>query len=97
MFLKFYSQAGGRAEEVISSIKTVKQFNAESFELNLFEKLLAGSKTEKIYSIIKIALSIGLVNALVYIMYSFAFWYGGNCLKGTNVCFANQTGTTYTA
>lgn len=97
MFLKFYSLAGGRAEEAISSIKTVKQFNAESFELSLFEKLLAGAKTEKIYSIIKIGLSIGLVNALVYVMYSFGFWFGGNCLKGTNVCFTNQTGATYTA
>jgi ATP-binding cassette subfamily B (MDR/TAP) protein 1 len=35
-FLELYSRAGGRADEAISSIKTVKQFNAEMHESNLY-------------------------------------------------------------
>lgn len=47
------------------------------------------------YLIIKIAISYGLLNSIIYIIYCFGFWFGGNCLAGTNICLTNLTGVSY--
>jgi hypothetical protein len=58
---------------------------------------LSGGANEKKCSIVKIAVTLGLLNAFTFMTYSFGFWFGGNCLAGTNVCLVNLTGHAYTA
>ena len=73
---KLYSEAGGLAEELFSAIKTVKAFNAEQKEINLFRRLLKPI----LDSGIRRGFATGCVGGLIWFMnfsvFSLIFWYG---------------------
>lgn len=52
---------------------------------------------DKLYSILKISFSLGTINGFTFLIYSFGFWFGGNCLTGTNICLGHVTGVSYPA
>jgi ATP-binding cassette subfamily B (MDR/TAP) protein 1 len=71
-----YSIAGGRAEQVINSIKTVKSLTGEEFELQRYGDVLHGAfKTSVRYGFYT-GLSLGSVYLTCFLDYALGFWYG---------------------
>jgi len=88
---------GGKAEESISSIKTVKQLNAELFSSNIYENNLSSATSRKKSYIKRIALSFAFLNFSIFIVYSLGLWFSTNCVIGSSICPTNVSGKYYTA
>ena len=80
---KKYSSAGGKAEQAISSIKTVKQLNGEKYESDAYEDSLhraaEGTCKYAMYS----GAGIGGIFFVMLASYSLGFWYGSRCVLDT--------------
>lgn len=74
--LKAYAEAGGVAEEVFSSIRTVMAFGGQSKEIDRFQKNLAFAKKAGIKRGMATGIGAGLVWGIIYASYALAFWYG---------------------
>ena len=83
---KSYSIAGGRAEQAISAIKTVKMMNGESYESLKYTECLKGASEGAIQYGIFTGISTG--GALFYMRCSYAigFWFGSHCINETDRC-----------
>uniref|UniRef100_A0A7E4V6E2 ABC-type xenobiotic transporter n=1 Tax=Panagrellus redivivus TaxID=6233 RepID=A0A7E4V6E2_PANRE len=71
-----YSAAGAVAEEVISGIRTVMSFNAQSFEADRYEKCLNKGKIVGIRKAGVTGFFSGLYNMFLFISMGASFWYG---------------------
>lgn len=74
--LKAYAKAGGVAEEVFSSIRTVMAFGGQKKEIDRFQDNLAYAKTAGIKRGMATGIGAGLVWGIIYASYALAFWYG---------------------
>ena len=93
---KNYSEAGGRAEQAISSIKTIKQLNGQQFESLEYERnLMEASKKSFKYAVMS-GLGIGGVFFVLLASYSLGFWYGSRCVLGADNCSRQVAGQKYT-
>lgn len=82
--IESYSQAGGKAEEAITGIKTVKALGGEQHESGLFRRLVK-TATEKAKKFGYLAgLAFGSTMMLMFMGYAIGFWYGGRLIfQGT--------------
>jgi ATP-binding cassette subfamily B (MDR/TAP) protein 1 len=94
---KSYSKAGGRAEQAISSIKTIKQLNGEQFEYVQYQKCLEeASKNSFKYSVYA-GMGIASIFFVMLASYSLGFWYGSKCILSTKDCPYSVSNQHYTA
>lgn len=75
--LDAYSKAGGIAEEVISSIRTVAAFGGQRKEVERYEDNLKLARSTGIKKSAFFGLSMGVMMLIMFSMYALAFWYGG--------------------
>lgn len=95
---KNYSKAGGRAEQAISSIKTVKQLNGEEFESDHYKSALATATSKSLRYAIISGIGIGATFCVMLFSYALGFWYGSICVEGGSGCSASiNGGNLYTA
>uniref|UniRef100_A0A7E4VAT3 Multidrug resistance protein 1 n=1 Tax=Panagrellus redivivus TaxID=6233 RepID=A0A7E4VAT3_PANRE len=71
-----YSAAGAVAEEMISGIRTVMSFNAQSFEADRYEKCLNKGKTVGIRKAGVTGFFSGIYNMVLFVSMGVSFWYG---------------------
>ncbi|CAG5103938.1 Oidioi.mRNA.OKI2018_I69.chr1.g1009.t1.cds [Oikopleura dioica] len=71
-----YTEAGGVAEEVLASIKTVTAFNGQSFENGRYSKPLAQAQSQGIKKAAMSGFAVGFFNLSMFAVYGIAFWYG---------------------
>lgn len=71
-----YAEAGGIAEEVLGSIKTVTAFNGQKFENSRYGKPLFKSQNLGIKKAAYSGFANGFFNLAMFSVYCIAFWYG---------------------
>lgn len=71
-----YSLAGGIAEEVLSSIKTVTSFNGQEREVKRYSSALLQGMKIAIRKYVYIGFAFGFTFLVLYGAYALAFWYG---------------------
>lgn len=77
---KEYSEAGGKAEQAIAGIKTVKQLNGEQFEADKYSETLVNvTKNSTKYGVF-IGIGLGSLFGFMLMSYSLGFWFGSNCV-----------------
>ncbi|KAJ1366072.1 Ubiquitin carboxyl-terminal hydrolase isozyme L1 [Parelaphostrongylus tenuis] len=81
---KKYAVAGGIAEEVLTSIRTVIAFNGQPYECERYDKALADGRSAGIRKSVYIGLGLGLTMFIVFSMYCLGFWFG------TDFVYSNQ-------
>lgn len=74
--LKAYAKAGGVAEEVFSSIRTVMAFGGQHKEIDRFQENLVYARKAGIKRGMATGVGAGLVWGIIYASYALAFWYG---------------------
>ena len=74
--LKAYAKAGGVAEEVFSSVRTVMAFGGQKKEIDRFQDNLTFAKKAGIKRGMATGIGAGLVWGIIYASYALAFWYG---------------------
>jgi ATP-binding cassette subfamily B (MDR/TAP) protein 1 len=79
-----YAQAGDIAQQVISSIRTVTAFGGQEREAKRYEKHLDDAEKAGIKKSIAAGVGIGLIQFLMFSVYSLGFYYG-NQLVGWNL------------
>ena len=81
-----YAKAGGRAEQAIESIKTIKILNGEEYE----SKQYRDSLEESASSLTKFGFLSGAgIGSLFFVMlaaYALGFWFGSKCIIGADNC-----------
>lgn len=83
---KNYIMAGGRAEQALSAIKTVKMLNGEEYESRMFDDCLKGSSKGSIKFGDIAGISMGGAFFALLSAYSLGFWFGANCVGVTERC-----------
>ena len=78
--LKTYAKAGGVAEEVFSSIRTVVAFNGQQKEIDRFQKNLAFARKAGIKRGLVTGVGSGLMLGISFASYALVFWYGVNLI-----------------
>ncbi|CAL1280383.1 unnamed protein product [Larinioides sclopetarius] len=73
---KQYAVAGGIAEEVLSSIRTVTMFNGQEREVKRYESALNESLKIALRKYIFIAVAFGFSFLVLYSSYALTFWFG---------------------
>ncbi|RCN51734.1 ABC transporter, ATP-binding protein [Ancylostoma caninum] len=81
---KKYAVAGGIAEEVLTSMRTVIAFNGQPFECQRYDKALADGRSTGIKKSFYIGLGLALTFLIMFSSYCLAFWVG------TDFVFKNQ-------
>ncbi|OXB76842.1 UNVERIFIED_CONTAM: hypothetical protein H355_002535 [Colinus virginianus] len=74
--LKAYAKAGGVADEVLSSIRTVAAFGGEKKEVERYDKNLVFAQHWGIRKGIIMGLFSGYMWFIIFLCYALAFWYG---------------------
>ena len=85
------------AEQALSSIKTVKQLNGENHEEEIYQGRLEEVKDKNLSFGLKIALSMGLMQGSMFLLYALGYWYGSNCAEGNHHCPEHITGKKYSS
>ncbi|CAL2047788.1 unnamed protein product [Caenorhabditis brenneri] len=75
---KQYAVAGGIAEEVLTSIRTVIAFNGQEYECKRYEEALAHGKKTGIKKSFLIGAGLASFFVIIYASYCLAFWVGTN-------------------
>ncbi|XP_065051927.1 ATP-dependent translocase ABCB1-like isoform X2 [Rhopilema esculentum] len=75
-----YAKAGGVAEEVFSSIRTVVAFGGEKRELQRYTACLGDSQKAGIRKGLNSGLAFGLFQLVTFCSYAVAFWYGAELI-----------------
>ncbi|KAK6746818.1 hypothetical protein RB195_000213 [Necator americanus] len=73
---KKYAVAGGIAEEVLSSMRTVIAFNGQPYECERYDKALEDGKSTGIRKSLYIGLGLALTFLIMFSSYCLAFWVG---------------------
>ncbi|KAL4504019.1 hypothetical protein ABPG72_022649 [Tetrahymena utriculariae] len=71
-----YQQAGGVAEQALSSIRTIKSLNGEQFEANKFSALITKAYKVSIKYSIFTGIAYGIQNMMLFFDFSLTFWVG---------------------
>ncbi|KAK7086306.1 tRNA N6-adenosine threonylcarbamoyltransferase [Halocaridina rubra] len=74
--MKEYARAGGVAEEVLSSVRTVVAFGGEAKEVERYDKNLVHAKKAGVKRGLVTGIGMGLMWFIIYAAYSLAFYYG---------------------
>uniref|UniRef100_A0A1I7V2Y6 p-glycoprotein n=1 Tax=Caenorhabditis tropicalis TaxID=1561998 RepID=A0A1I7V2Y6_9PELO len=75
---KQYAVAGGIAEEVLTSIRTVIAFNGQEYECRRYEEALEHGKKTGIKKSFLIGAGLASFFVIIYASYCLAFWVGTN-------------------
>eukprot|EP00002_Diphylleia_rotans_P014621 TRINITY_DN2848_c0_g1_i8.p1 TRINITY_DN2848_c0_g1~~TRINITY_DN2848_c0_g1_i8.p1 ORF type:complete len:1149 (-),score=251.56 TRINITY_DN2848_c0_g1_i8:291-3737(-) len=75
-----YAGAGGIAEEVISSVRTVVSFGGEKKEIERYDSKLKETEVIGIRKGLYTGLSMGLTLLIMFSSYALAFWYGAELI-----------------
>lgn len=75
-----YAKSNTVAEEVFSGIRTVAAFGKEIYELDRFNSSLELSKKNGIKFAPLKGLAMGFLPCVMYVMFGFGFWYGGQLI-----------------
>ncbi|KAF8790548.1 ATP-dependent translocase ABCB1 like protein [Argiope bruennichi] len=73
---KKYAVAGGIAEEVLSSIRTVTMFNGQDREIKRYKSALNEGLQVALRKYVYVAFAFGFTFLVLYGSYALAFWYG---------------------
>ncbi|CAI5451390.1 unnamed protein product [Caenorhabditis angaria] len=73
---KLYSIAGGIAEEVLTSIRTVIAFNGQEYECKRYEDALEKGKQTGVKKSFFIGAGLAMFFVIIYSSYCLAFWVG---------------------
>ncbi|KAJ2320506.1 hypothetical protein H4R23_001127 [Coemansia sp. Cherry 401B] len=76
-----YSEAGGVAEEVLSSIKTVMAFGGQLRELERFKAKVAKARAAGLRKSWILGGCMGFIMFSIYGVYALGFWYGGKLVR----------------
>ncbi|PVU93486.1 hypothetical protein BB559_003249 [Furculomyces boomerangus] len=76
-----YAKSGAIANEVFSSMRTVMAFNGQKRELQRFDENNAKAGIYEIKKATALALGLGGIFSMIYIMYSLGFWYGAKIIR----------------
>ncbi|KAJ1988479.1 hypothetical protein GGI25_005282, partial [Coemansia spiralis] len=76
-----YAEAGGVADEVLSSIKTVMAFGGHERELKRYTKKLGKAKSAGLFKACVVGCNVGFMMFAIYSLYSLGFWYGGKLAR----------------
>nr|AXS78254.1 multidrug resistance protein pgp-1 [Anisakis simplex] len=71
-----YAVAGGIAEEVITSIRTVDAFNGQQLECDRYNNALKGSMRTGILKAFYVGLGLAMTFLVLFSSYTLAFWVG---------------------
>ncbi|VDK42595.1 unnamed protein product [Anisakis simplex] len=71
-----YAVAGGIAEEVITSIRTVDAFNGQQLECDRYNNALKGSMKTGILKAFYVGLGLAMTFLVLFSSYTLAFWVG---------------------
>nr|AJM87336.1 P-glycoprotein [Cylicocyclus elongatus] len=81
---KKYAVAGGIAEEVLTSMRTVIAFNGQPYECERYDVALAAGRSTGIKKSLYIGLGLALTFTIMFSSYCLAFWVGTDFVyKGT--------------
>ncbi|KAJ1949983.1 hypothetical protein FBU59_000895, partial [Linderina macrospora] len=76
-----YAEAGGVAEEVLSSIKTVMAFGGEGRELKRYSEKVAKARATGLRKAKVLGGSMGFILFTIYSVYALGFWFGGKLVR----------------
>ncbi|KAJ2002549.1 hypothetical protein GGI04_003293 [Coemansia thaxteri] len=76
-----YADAGGVADEVLSSIKTVMAFGGMNRELERYKEKLAKAKAAGLRKAWVLGAGMGFIMFSIYGVYALGFWYGGKLAR----------------
>ncbi|XP_071446041.1 ATP-dependent translocase ABCB1-like [Hetaerina americana] len=75
-----YGVAGGIAEEVLTSIRTVASFGGQAREIRRYEDALEAGRILVMKKYYLMACGVGIVYFITYGAYGLAFWYGSKLI-----------------
>ncbi|XP_065051580.1 ATP-dependent translocase ABCB1-like isoform X2 [Rhopilema esculentum] len=75
-----YAKAGGIAEEVLGSIRTVVAFGGEKKEYERYSSSLYDSQKAGIKKGMSTGIAFGLFHVVIFSCYALAFWYGSQLI-----------------
>ncbi|PAV65224.1 hypothetical protein WR25_20742 [Diploscapter pachys] len=75
---KKYAIAGGIAEEVLTSMRTVISFNGQYYEADRYDKALEAGKMNGIKRSITVGVGLAITFLTIFSSYCLAFWVGTN-------------------
>ena len=78
--LDAYAKAGDVAEEVLSSIRTVKAFNGQPVESERYGSNLEEARKVGIKKGTFLGLAMGITYLVLFLVYALAFWYGARLI-----------------
>ncbi|KAJ2716952.1 hypothetical protein H4R19_000304 [Coemansia spiralis] len=76
-----FAAAGGVAEEVLSSIKTVMAFGGQARELARFREKIASARAAGLRKSWVVGGCMGFIMFSIYAVYALGFWYGGKLVR----------------
>ncbi|KAJ1799503.1 hypothetical protein LPJ59_001779, partial [Coemansia sp. RSA 2399] len=76
-----YAAAGGVADEVLASIKTVMAFGGQEREVKRYSEKLRKARKAGLTRAWVVGANIGVVMFAVYGVYGLGFWYGGKLVR----------------
>ncbi|KAJ2833707.1 hypothetical protein GGI24_000740 [Coemansia furcata] len=76
-----YAEAGGVADEVLSSIKTVMAFDGMSRELERYREKILKAKAAGLRKAWVLGGCMGFIMFSIYSVYALGFWYGGKLAR----------------
>ncbi|KAI7825958.1 multidrug resistance protein 1 [Kickxella alabastrina] len=76
-----YAEAGGVADEVLSSIKTVMAFSGQQRELERYRTKILVARAKGLKKSLVLGLCLGFIMFSIYSVYALGFWYGGKLAR----------------
>ncbi|KAJ2634644.1 hypothetical protein GGF40_004076 [Coemansia sp. RSA 1286] len=76
-----YAEAGGVADEVLSSIKTVMAFGGQDRELERYNKKIIKARSKGLKKSLIMGACMGFIMFSIYSVYALGFWYGGKLAR----------------
>ncbi|KAJ2031442.1 hypothetical protein H4S03_006625 [Coemansia sp. S3946] len=76
-----YAEAGGVADEVLSSIKTVMAFDGMSRELERYREKILKARASGLRKAWVLGICMGFIMFSIYSVYALGFWYGGKLAR----------------
>ncbi|KAL2917729.1 hypothetical protein HK105_202602 [Polyrhizophydium stewartii] len=75
-----YASAGGVAQQVLSSMRTVVSFGGEEREVARYNKHLDEAERFGIKKALFNGIGVGAIQGLIFLVYALAFWYGNTLI-----------------
>ncbi|KAJ1646207.1 hypothetical protein LPJ64_002271, partial [Coemansia asiatica] len=76
-----YAEAGGVADEVLSSIKTVMAFGGQDRELERYNKKIIKARSKGLKKSLIVGACMGFMMFNFFSVYALGFWYGGKLAR----------------